>query len=147
MASVRKETELTVRTDNVPGAEGRVLSTVSGWNVQVRALCSYAEGEKLMVLLVADDPKRARQALGCAGYECKANPVIVVAMENRLGAVARLGARLNTAGVEILYSYASYMDDADIVAVFKTHDDLRALTTLQSSLQTAEWDDVQSAVA
>ena len=138
MASILNEMELAVRTENAPGAEGRVLSTILQWGVHVRALCSYAEGEKLMVLVVTDDSKKARQALGGAGFECKANPVIVVGLENRVGVVAQLGRLLSSAGIEILYSYASYMDDADVVAVFKTHDDPRAIEVLQSSLQTKQ---------
>jgi hypothetical protein len=134
MASILKETELAVRTDNAPGAEGRIMSALLEWGVQVRALCSYAEGEKLMVLVVADDAQKAKQALACAGFECKVNPVILVGMENRVGAMARLGGHLKSAGVEILYSYASYMDDAEMIAVFKTRDDARALAVLQSSL-------------
>ena len=146
MASVLKETELAIRTDNAPGAEGRIMAVLLEWGVQVRALCSYAEGEKLMVLAVADDCRKAKQALARGGFECKVNPVIVVGLDNRLGAMARLGRHLNSAGIQILYSYASYMDEAEIVAVFKTQDDTRALEVLQSSLQMIQPTAVQSAV-
>ena len=140
MASVLKETELAIRTDNAPGAEGRIMTVLLERSVQVRALCSYAEGEKLMVLVVADDPKKAKQALARAGFECKVNAVILVGLANRVGAMARLGGHLKSAGIEILYSYASYMDDAEMVAVFKTHDDTRALAVLRSSLQSSQPD-------
>jgi hypothetical protein len=75
-----------------------------------------------MVRVVTDDAKQAKQALACAGFESKANPVVVVGLKNRVGAVAQLGAHLDNAGIDIVYSYASYMDDAEVVAVFKTHD-------------------------
>jgi hypothetical protein len=147
MTSVLTETELAVRTDNVPGAEGRVLAAILEWGLHVRALCSYTEGDRLMVRVVTDDAKQAKQALACAGYESKANPVVVVGLKNRVGAVAQLGAHLGKAGVDIVYSYASYMDDAEVVAVFKTHDDARAMEVLQSGLQSDQQGAVQSAAA
>ena len=147
MTSVFTETELAVRSDNVPGAEGRVLAAILGWGLHVRALCSYTDGDRLMVRVVTDDAKQAKQALACAGYESKANPVVVVGLKNRVGAVAQLGAHLGNANIDIVYSYASYMDDAEVVAVFKTHDDARAVKVLQSGLQSDQHAAARSAAA
>jgi hypothetical protein len=122
------------------------MSVLLEWTVHVRALCSYAEGDKLMVLVVVDNCRKAKQALGRAGFECKINPVIVVGLDNHLGATARLGQHLNNAGIQILYSYASYMHDAQIVAVFKTQDDARAMEVLESILQVARSETSASAL-
>jgi hypothetical protein len=100
-----------------------------------------------MVLVVTDDPKRAKQALACAGFACKVNPVIMVDLETRIGAMAQLGAHLLRAGIPILYSYASNIEEGEIVAVFKTHDDARAIEVLQSSLQSAQPTAAESAAA
>ena len=137
MASVFKEVELTVPVKNTPGAERLVVSTLAEQGVEVRALCSYNDGEKTIVLLVTEDALRAKQALATAGFECKANPVIVVGLENRIGTVAQLGAHLYEAGIEILRSYSSYTEGSEMIAVFKTHDDARAVEVLQASLQAA----------
>ena len=147
MASVLTETELAVRTENVPDAERLVLSIVLDAGVNVRALCSYGDGSRIVVLVVPEDAQGAKRALTCAGFECKANPVIVVGLQNRVGAVAQLGAHLYNAGVEILRSYASYMDETEVVAVFKTHDDARAVEVLQASLHADAQSDVQPAAA
>lgn len=147
MASVLTETELAVRADNVPGAEGRVLAAILEWGLHVRALCSYTDGDQLMVRVVADDAKQAKQALAHAGFESKANPVVMVGLKNRVGAIAQLGAHLDRAGIDIIYSYASYMDDAEVVAVFKTLDDARAVEVLQSGLQSDRQAAVRSAAA
>lgn len=147
MASVLTETELAVRTDNVPGAEGRVLAAILEWGIHVRGLCSYTDRGRLMVRVVTDNAKQAKQALARAGFESKANPVVVAELKNRVGAVAQLGAHLGNARIDILYSYASYMDDAEVVAVFKTHNDARAVEVLQSGLQSDRHAAVRSAAA
>lgn len=147
MASVLKEVELAVPVKDTPGAERVVLSALLEQGVEVRALCAYNDGAKTIVLLVTEDALRAKQALAKAGFECKANPVIVVGLENRIGAVAELGAHLYEAGIEILRSYSSYTEGSEMVAVFKTHDDARAIEVLQASLQTAAPADAQDAAA
>jgi hypothetical protein len=147
MASVLKEVELAIPVKDTPGADRLVLSALLEQGVEVRALCAYNDGEKTMVLLVAEDALRAKQALAKAGFECKANPVVVVGLESRIGAVAQLGEYLYKAGIEILRSYSSYTKGSEMVAVFKTHDDARAIEILRASLQAAAPEHAQDAAA
>src|SRR5437016_12237515 len=120
--AVHKETELAVRAANTPGAEDYVLSLVVERGVNVRAVYSYRAGGRLIVLLVTDEPRLAKQALMSSGLDCKLNSVLVTRVQNRIGAVAQLDAQLNAFGVEIIYSYASRTEDEEIFAVFKTND-------------------------
>jgi hypothetical protein len=132
--SVLRETELAIPVDGVPGAEEAVLSTVTERGANVRALCSYNDRDRTMVLLVAEDPPRAKQALEDAGFDCRANPVVVVGLENRIGAIDQLGLHLHEAGINVVRSYASYARDEEAYAVFKTRDDARAIKVLQAGL-------------
>lgn len=131
--SVTESVELAVQTDDVPGAEGRVLSVVAESGVSVCALSSYRVGDRTIVLLVPEDPTRARQALQRNGFNCKTSPVVVVTLECRAGIIAQLGMLLLKAGVEILRSYAYFGGGDEIVAVFKTQDDPRAVQVLEDS--------------
>jgi hypothetical protein len=133
-ASVLQETELAIPVDDVPGAEEAVLSTVTQRGANVRALCSYNDRDRAMVLLVAEDPPRAREALEDAGFDCRAHPVVVVGLENRIGAIDQLGLHLHKAGINVVRSYASYARDEEAYAVFKTRDDARAIKVLQAGL-------------
>ena len=85
--SVLRETELAVSIENMPGAEELVLSTVMQQGTSVRALCSYNDQDRTVMLLVPENAARAKQALEDAGFDCWANPVVVVGLENRIGAV------------------------------------------------------------
>ena len=123
MAKARKEMELAVHIGNQPGELAKLLSSLSNADVNVLAYCAYSEHDQGVVLLVTNDIFRARQALESSGYNCKANPIVLVSDADHVGAVAALGACLGAAGINILYSYASSSGAEEFHAVIKTNDD------------------------
>ncbi len=130
MAKARKEIELAVRAGNQPGVLGKVFSVVSSAGINILAYCTYWERDNSVILLVAENPYRTKQLLEAAGYECRANSVVVVGAYDQVGAAALLGAHLGNEGINILYSYASSAGGGQFCAVFKTDDDDRAINTL-----------------
>ena len=143
--SVLRDTELSICLNDVPGGEESVLSAVTEQGANVRALCSYNDRDRMVMLLVTEDPSRAKQALEDAGFDCTANPVVVVGLENRIGAIDRLGLHLQDAGINVLRSYASYGNPQEVCAVFKTQDDARAVKVLQAGLGTATHSHLENA--
>ena len=137
--SVLRDTELSICISGIPGAEESILSTVTGKGTNIRALCSYNDRDRTMILLVTEDAPRAKQALEDAGFDCTTNPVIVVGLENRIGAIDRLGIDLQDAGIHVLRSYASYANRQEVCAVFKTQDDARAVKILEQGLGAASY--------
>jgi hypothetical protein len=130
MAKARQELELAIRVGNEPGALGKILACVNAAGVTVLAYCAYCERQAGIVLLVTDNVQQAKDALGAAGYKCRANPVVLVESTEQIGGAALVGARLGYAGIDILYSYASAGGGEEFYAVFKTNDDTRALQLL-----------------
>ena len=135
MAKARKEVELAVRVGNKPTALGEVLAAVATRQINVLAYCSYSDSDELVILLVTDNAFVAKAALQAAGFSCKANSVVLVGATDEVGAAAQIGAHLGTAGVEILYSYASSSGGDQFCAVFKTTNDERAIVTLEGCPQ------------
>ncbi|MCG3150102.1 MAG: hypothetical protein PCFJNLEI_03573 [Verrucomicrobiae bacterium] len=133
MSKARKEIELAVRLGNEAGALGRVLALVAQHGVNILAYCAYSERREGVLLLVTDNPLTAKIALQDAGYDCRANSVVLVGATDQVGGAALLGARLGHAGIDILYSYASSAGGDQFFAVFKTSDDQRALDILAVS--------------
>jgi hypothetical protein len=131
MRRAASETELTVRAANKPGAEDQVLSILADREVSVLALCSCSAGDKPVLFLVTDEPRSAKQALMSTGFDCRINSIVAARVQNRIGAMAELGNRLKAAGVEVVYSYASYNENEEIFAVFKINDDVHALQVLE----------------
>ncbi len=88
MMATGGDTELAVRVANRPGAEGRILSMMADNSVNVLALCSYSAGDQLVVLLVPDKPRLAKQALISTGFDCRLNSIVTAKVQNRIGALA-----------------------------------------------------------
>jgi hypothetical protein len=131
VAKARKEVEIAVRVGNRPTAGPEVLSTLAARGLNVLAHCTYTERDDLVILLVTDNALLAKDALQNAGFSCKANSVVLVGASHELGSAAIIGAHLGLSGVEILYSYASWLGGDQSIAVFKTTDDERAIQALE----------------
>jgi hypothetical protein len=131
VAKARKAVEIALRVGNGPAAAQEVLSTLAGRGLTVFAYCTYTERDDLVILLVTDDALAAKDALQSAGYFCKANSVVLVGASHELGSTAVIGAHLGLSGVEILYSYASWLGGDQSIAVFKTTNDERAIQALE----------------
>src|SRR5258706_15056248 len=123
VSTIQRETEVAVRAANIPGAEDRVLSLVVERGVNVRATGTYRAGDRLIVLLVSDEPRLTKQALMSTGLDCKLNSVLMARLQNQTGALDQLAAELKAVGIEIIYSYTSHAGSEEIIAVFKTNDD------------------------
>jgi hypothetical protein len=130
MAKACKEVELSVRIGDGSGGLGKVLATVARCGINVLAYCAYSDRDDSIVLLVTENPLEAKVALEHAGFQCKANSVVLVGATDQVGAAAKLGATLGNAGIDILYSYASSSGTERFFAVFKTADDERAIRVL-----------------
>lgn len=131
MAKARKEVEIAVRVNNSPAIVQEVLSILAARSLKVLAYCTYTERDDLVILLVTDDALLAKDALQNAGFACKANSVVLVGAAHELGSTALIGAHLGVSGVEILYSYSSWLGGDQSIAVFKTTDDERAIQALE----------------
>ena len=125
--------QLTVRAPSSPDLVARVLETVRTRGNGVRTYCAFQSQNHTVMMIVPGDVRRAALALESIGHRCQSTPVVVVTMPYRVGVVAQLGGTLATAGVRTLYSYASFGNDEELVAVFKTIDDERALEVLGAS--------------
>ncbi len=134
MPRARKEIELAIRLGAEPGALGRVLSTVADKGVNVLAYCCYSDRDETVVLLVTENALAAKEALEAAGFSCRANSVVIVGAADQVGGAATLGTQLGHAGIDILYSYASSSGSRQFYAVFKTSDDQRALSVLDTAM-------------
>jgi hypothetical protein len=132
MAKACKEIELAVRIGDVSGGLGKVLAAVARCRINVLAYCAYSDRSGSVVLLVTENPLEAKLALEHAGFQCKANSVVLVGATDQVGAAAKLGATLGNAGIDILYSYASSSGTDRFFAVFKTADDERAIHVLDA---------------
>lgn len=131
METVKQVKELQVITPNEPGILGRVLGTLANAGVNLRALCAYSEDEKGTFLLLTSNNKKAEEALKSLGYEVTENSVVIVEIEDRIGAGAEVGALLGNAVIDVHYCYGSSIGAGKALLVFNTSDNEKALETLR----------------
>lgn len=128
--NVWQETELHVITPNEPGIMGRVLGTLANAGVNLRALCAYSEERKGTFYLVTSDNKKAEKSLKALGYKVKINKIVMVKIDDRIGAGAEIGALLGNAAVDIEYCYGTSVGIGKALLVLKTNNDKKAVETL-----------------
>ena len=131
MHNVWEETELLVTTPNEPGIMGRVLGTLANAGVNLKALCAYSEEKKGRFLLVTSDNKKAEKALKALKYDVKINSVVIVKIDDRIGAGAEIGALLGNAVVDIDYCYATSAGTGKALLVLNTNNNKKAVETLR----------------
>lgn len=130
MFYVNQETELQVLTPDEPGILGRVLGTLANAGVNLRAVRVHSEKKKGIFLLVTSDNKKAEEALRSLGYKVKTNSVVVVVIDDRIGAGAEIGALLGNAAIDIEYCYGTSAGEGKALLVFKTNNNKKAVETL-----------------
>ncbi|MBU1185788.1 MAG: ACT domain-containing protein [Acidobacteria bacterium] len=131
MPNVKLDTELYVTTPNEPGILGRVLGTLANAGVNLRAIRAYSERNHGVFMLLTSDNDKAGKALAALGFKIKTEEVLVVQIDDRIGAGAEIGALLGTAVVDVDYCYGSSAGTGKAILVIKTNDNQKALDTLR----------------
>ena len=137
MIRVCRQTELAVRPEDESVALTDALEILAARGIDVIAHSLYADWNGMVLLVVAEDVRRAKRVLETTGFKCESNPVIMVEAREEVGVVASLGAQLHQAGVPIEYSHMATSSDEMYFAVFKTGDDDGAVRALQMDTQSA----------
>lgn len=128
--NVWQDTELHVTTPNEPGIMGRVLGTLANAGVNLMALSAYSEKKKGFFLLVTSENKKAEKSLRAIGYKVKTNKVVIVKIDDRIGAGAEIGALLGNAAIDIEYCYGTSAGTGKALLVLKTNNNKKAVETL-----------------
>ncbi len=128
--NVWQETELHVTTPNEAGIMGRVLGTLANAGVNLKALCAYSEEKKGTFYLITSDNKKAEKSLKALGYKVESHQVVVVKIDDRIGAGAEIGALLGNAAIDIHYCYGTSVGAGQALLILKTNNNQKAIETL-----------------
>ena len=110
-----------------------VLAQLSRENLRVHACSSYRGFGGLVLLLIVEDPNRALAVLREAGYDCRTQPVLVVDLPRcDVGLMVRLTKKLEQAGVFILRSHVTLLNQGGLKVALQTSDNGLARRILQS---------------
>ena len=102
-----KVTQLTLTLESKPGVLAKISQALAGAGVNITAICAAETAGRGKVRMVVSDPARAKEALKAAKLRCGEEPALVLTLEDRPGALARVADKLAAAKINIKCAYAT----------------------------------------
>ncbi len=105
MAKIRIAKELLLEASNRVGMLAEVTSKIAKEAINVEGISAYVIDDKAYFRLVVSDVEGAKSAL--PDFQIEENEVVVVELENRVGAVSEIVLKLKEANIDLSYAYGS----------------------------------------
>lgn len=129
--SARIGKQLQITTPNKVGMLEAVTNVISDVGVNVDALCAYGMGSKAIFLIVTNDNARAGKALKSKKFKVKEEDVVIVDLDNSVGAASAMGEKLKNAKVNLSYIYGTTCGcGGPSMLVFKSNKNKKAAEVL-----------------
>ena len=102
----------------VRGQTGRRVAPRDYYEAILKESAKYS-----MIRMITDNPHKALEVLGKAGYQVKIQEVIGMVLDNKPGILNRISRKLGDAGINIAYTYGSGFSDSEAALfIFKVSD-------------------------
>ena len=102
-----KTTQLTLTLESKPGVLAKISQALAGAGVNITAICAAETAGRGKIRMVVSDPARAKEALTAAKLRCGEEPALMLTLEDRPGALARVAEKLAAAKINIKCAYAT----------------------------------------
>lgn len=102
-----KTTQLTLTLESKPGVLAKISQALAGAGVNITAICAAETAGRGKIRMVVSDPARAKEALKAAKLRCGEEPALMLTLEDRPGALARVADKLAAAKINIKCAYAT----------------------------------------
>ncbi len=102
-----KTTQLTLALQSKPGVLAKISQALAGAGVNITAICAAETAGRGKIRMVVSDPARAKEALKAAKLRCGEEQALILTLEDRPGALARVADKLAAAKINIKCAYAT----------------------------------------
>lgn len=100
--------EIVITVANKIGILADLSKILADHGINLEAVAGYTKENEARIMLVTEDNLRAKDALTKAGYKAaKENPVLMLTLENKTGALKLLAAKLASEQIDINYVYGT----------------------------------------
>jgi len=125
--------EILVTVMNRIGVLADMAKILADHGINILAVTGYAVNNDANIMIVTDDNLRAVDALKKAGYKgTKENPVLILELENKAGALKNITAKLASENIDIKYLYGTTCSSAcPSRVVLSTNNDEKALVAFK----------------
>lgn len=126
--------QISIFLENRPKHLSEICRTLSRANVSIVTLSLADTADFGIVRMIVSDHDKARQALAAAGHVVNVREVLAVTVPDRPGGMAEIMELLDSAGVNIEYSYAfAFHHGEKAVLVFRFDDNDKAAKVLETA--------------
>jgi hypothetical protein len=126
--------QLTVLVPNKPGQVAILTEKLAERSVNIESFDVESHGEDGLVVLIVDKYDEALRALRDAGYRAITQDTLLIRLEDRPGALAKIAVRLKDAGLDLRSMHiVRRSGDATIVSLV-ADDNVRAAAVLRDVL-------------
>lgn len=99
--------ELYFTAPDKKGTFAQVCGALANAGVNIIAMCAYGQGGVGYFMMVTSDNLKAIDALKELGLKPKENDALLVELNDKPGAAAKVGKKIADAGINIRYAYGS----------------------------------------
>ena len=141
--------QISIFLQNKPGQLSQICRDLAEADLNIATLSLADTSDFGIVRMIVDDHEKAKEVLTAKGHAVNVREVVAVCVPDRPGGMAEVMAAVDTAGVNVEYSYAfAFHRGEKAVLVFRFDDNAKAERALATAgfLTLPEEEVVKSAV-
>ena len=126
--------QISIFLENKPGQLAGICKALAQAEINIATLSLADTADFGIVRMIVDDHVKGVEVLAKAGYAVRETDVVMVTVPDRPGGMAELMEKLDSAGVDIEYSYAYALGrGVKAVLVFRFKDNAKAEAALAAN--------------
>ena len=123
--------QLIVTTEDKVGMLSEVSQAITEADVNIEAINAYGLEGKAKFYLITSENQKAIPALKTKGWQVEEEEAVRIDLENKVGALSEIGAKLKSAGVNLLYCYGTVSEGTSPCQfILKAEDNDKAIEVL-----------------
>jgi len=124
--------EIVVTSQNKIGLLDKISKLVANSAINIHGVAGYAMDGEAKITMVTSDFTRAKEALQAAGFSVSESDVIVLELENKMGALKIVTEKLAAENIDIRYIYGTVcLGSCAARLILSTSDNQKALVTFK----------------
>jgi len=126
-----KISQLVITTEDKAGMLSEVSQAISEADVNIEAINAHGLEGKAKFYIITSENQKVIPALKTKGWQVEEEEVVRIDLENKIGALSQIGAKLKSAGVNLLYCYGTVSEGTSPCRfILKAEDNDKAIETL-----------------
>ena len=126
--------QISIFLQNKPGQLSQICRDLRDADINIATLSLADTSDFGIVRMIVDDHEKAKQVLSEKGHAVNVREVVAVCVPDRPGGMAEVMAAVDTAGVNVEYSYAfAFHRGEKAVLVFRFDDNAKAEKALAAA--------------